>query len=268
MFDFFRFFYFISLFFSFLYFFLFQSSNSNDVESRIFVLPLNEYCLEPSENVYTNLVMQNPLEYPTNLTNTVTTAINTNLCNASTSSFVAQNTIMAPQNQMNSSNVQQPSQQQQSYTTQSLTTPMKGIIPKLQHEESKGIPIPGRAQSHDDIHMLGTGSAYGSPNSNYGISPNSPRGQYMQYSCSPVSTGLNASPPINCGSYSMTGGITVARRALSRAASPLSSSVPSNSLSASSLPKSSSSSNSRYYAVSKNCSRSEQKCFSYAQKNT
>lgn len=258
--------YFISLFFLSLSFFLshiflsFPSSDSNEVESRYFVLPLNEIALESSENVYTNLVMQNPLECPTNLTTTVTTALNTNPYDASSSSFVAQNTIMAPHN------AHQSAQASSSYTTQSLTTPMKGIIPKLQQEESKGIPIPGRAQSHDDIRMLGTGmgSAYGSPNSNYCISPNSPRGQYM-YSYSPSSSGLNASPPMNYGSYSTSGGITVARRALSRAASPLSSSVPSNNFTASSVPKSSSSSNSRYIAVSKNCSRSEQNVFSYAQ---
>lgn len=205
--------------------------------------------------------MQNPLETPTNLTTTVTTAINTSQCNASTSNFVAQNAIMTSHNAINTNNASQPTQSQSnpsSYTTQSLTTPMKGIIPKLQQEESKGIPIPGRAQSHDDIRMMGTGSTYGSPNSNYGISPNSPRGQFM-YGYSPNATGMSASPPINSGSLTMTGGISVARRALSRAASPLSSSVPSNSLSASNIPKSSSSSNSRYIAVSKNCSRSEPK---------
>lgn len=214
--------------------------------------------------------MHNPLEPPTHLTATVTTAINTNQCIASTSNVVAPNAIMAPHNLINSNNAQQQNQTQSnplSYTTQSLTTPMKGIIPKLQHEETKGIPIPGRAQSHDDIRMLGTGSAYGSPNSNYGISPNSPRSQYF-YGSSPNSSGLNASPPINYGSYTTTGGMNIARRALSRAASPLSSSVPNNSLSASNLPKSGFSSNSRYIAVSKHCSRSEPKCvyISYTEK--
>lgn len=255
------FFYFISCFLFFVFFFFFfQSSNSNEVESRFFVLPLNEINLEPSENVYTNLVMQNPLENPTNLA-TVTTAINTNEFNASTSNFIAQNPNITSPYAMQS--YEMASQQQPlSYTTQSLTTPIKGIIPKLQHEESKGIPIPGRAQSHDDIRMLAIGSGgsgYNSPNSNYGLSPNSPHSQYM-YGCSPMGLGSNSSPPINynSGSYPTKGGITIARRALSRATSPLSSSVPS---STTNIPKiTSSGSSSRYIAVSKNCSRSEQKC--------
>lgn len=218
--------------------------------------------------------MQNPLESPTNLT--------TNRC---TSNFdIAQNVMQCTTSNISSSTSQLLQHQQPSsspptitesyYTTQSLTTPMKGIIPKLQHEESKGIPIPGRAQSHDDIRMLGAESSYGSPNSNYGLSPNSPRGQYM-YGGSPNSTGFNASPPNRsaCGSYSSTSAISgsggggvgnnmTARRAISRAASPLSSSVPCN-INTTGIMASkarSSTSNSRYIAVSKNCSRSDQMC--------
>lgn len=249
----FRFLYFISLFFSFLYSFFFQSSN--ELESRFFVLPLNEYTLEPTENVYTNMIMQNPLENPTNLA--TVTPINRTY-DASTSNYVAQRfTNSIPDNGMRAGS--QPPQSSSSYTTQSLTSPIKGIIPRLQREETEGIPIPGRAQSHDDIRLFGTGSGYNSPNSNYCISPNSPRGQYM-YSCSPI--GMNSSPPpinYNGSSYFTKGGVTVARRALSRATSPLSSSVPSNTYTNTPPNKISSSTNNRNIAVSNNCSRSDQK---------
>lgn len=222
------------LFFSFLCsFFLFQSSN--ELESRYFVLPLNEISLEPSENVYTNLVSQNPLENPTNLATTST------LPSAySTSSFIAHNS-MAPYSYR--SDAAQPS----SYTTQSLTIPIKGIIPKLQREESDVIPIPGRAQSHDDIRMVSSG--YSTPS--YGVSPNSPRSQYM-YGCSP-NMPYSSSPPINSGSPVAKGGIAVARRQLSRATSPLSSSVPTSSFTTNAYKSSSV----RHIAVSKNCSRSD-----------
>lgn len=200
------------------------------------------------------MVMQNPLEISTNLA----TVTNTTVCNthelppyASASNYVAQS--------MDSSMYRAGSQPapSSSYTTQSLTTPIKGIIPKLQREESEGIPIPGRAQSHDDIRMLGTGSGYNSPNSNYCISPNSPRGQFM-YGCSPM--GMNSSPPINYNnSYLSTrGGVTVARRALSRATSPLSSSVPSNSYITNAQKISSSTNNRNIAASNNNCSRSDQ----------
>lgn len=242
--------------------------------------------------------MQNPLDTPkTKLTNTTntTSAITHNRSStlASTSNLnIAQNVIQRASNSsysnISSSASQLPQYQAASspptitesyYTTQSLTTPMKGIIPQLQHEESKGIPIPGRAQSHDDIRMLGAaGSSYGSPPSNYGLSPNSPRGQYM-YGSSPnsavgVGDSFNASPPIRStyGSYASTTAISgsggnsgmgnnmTARRAISRAASPLSNSVPSNINTTGIMASraSPSTSNSRYIAVSKNCSRSEQ----------
>lgn len=194
--------------------------------------------------------MKNPLENPTNLatvnrTNDATTT--------SSANFVAQNFAQiasTPENAMRAGS-QPPSSP---YTTQSLTSPIKGIIPRLQREASEGIPIPGRAQSHDDIRMLGTGSGYSSPNSNYCISPNSPRGQYM-YSCSPV--GMNSSPPINYHGSPTKGGYTVARRALSRATSPLSSSVPGTGGTYINAPKIGSSTHNRNSAVSNNSSRSE-----------
>lgn len=193
------------------------------------------------------MVMQNPLENPT-----VTSAIRTNEPYTSTSNnFIAQNT-----NSQYAINVA--AQQPMSYTTQSLTSPIKGIIPKLQREESERIPIPGRAQSHDDIRMLGTGSGYNTPNSSYCISPNSPRGQYM-YGSSPM--GSNLSPPIR-------GGFTVARRALSRATSPLSSSVPSSYNTNLQPNKISSSTNTRNLAVNNNCSRSDQMCPFHSNKQT
>lgn len=253
--------------------------------------------------------MQNPIDTPTKLT-TTTTNTNTSVITvnrsssstlASTSQFggATQNLMQSYANSSMSSSASQLPQYQASsspptitesyYTTQSLTTPIKGIIPKLQHEESKGIPIPGRAQSHDDIRMLGApSSSYGSPNSNYGVSPNSPRGSQYMYGCSPnSSSGFNASPPIRntYGSYASTTAISgsvsgggvgsgsgmgnnmTARRAISRAASPLSSSVPCNINTTGIMASkaSPSTSNSRYIAVSKNCSRSDQMCpFSYA----
>lgn len=146
-----------------------------------------------------------------------------------------------------------PTQPSMSYTTTSLTTPIKGIIPKLQRcDETQGIPIPGRAQSHDDIRMIGSGCS--SPGSNYGISPMSPRTQYI-YGSSPSGMNNN-SPPISCyGSPHLNIGNAVARRALSRATSPLSSSVPTTSINQYYKP---SSSHSRSQAVNNsNCSRSE-----------
>lgn len=191
------------------------------------------------------MVMQNPLE---TLTNLVTSSNRTNESNASTSSFIAHNT-----NSQYAINVA--AQQPSAYQTQSLTSPIKGIIPKLQREESERIPIPGRAQSHDDIHMLGTGSGYNTPNSNYCISPNSPRGQYM-YGSSPM--GSNLSPPIR-------GGFTAARRALSRATSPLSSSVPTSYVQPNRV---GSSTNIRNIAASNNCSRSDPLCPFHTQKQS
>lgn len=216
------------------------------------------------------MVNQNPLENPTNL-GTVTTVRRLIEPIQTTSCFVAQNTNQPSQSQIQSQSLSLSqsqlnnavSQQTTSYTTQSLTTPIKGIIPKLQREESEGIPIPGRAQSHDDIRMLGTGSGYNTPNSNYGVSPNSPRGQYM-YGCSPSGMPSNLSPPVNYNggnSYlPKGGGFTAARRALSRATSPLSTSVPSNSYINNAQYKPSSSTNVRNNAVSNNCSRSDQMC--------
>ncbi|XP_055295604.1 putative mediator of RNA polymerase II transcription subunit 26 isoform X2 [Sitodiplosis mosellana] len=234
-----------------------DESESHELESPFFVLPLNEITLEPSEKFYTNMVMQNPLENPTNLA-TVTTENRTN--DASTSSnCVAQNfTQSMPDNAMRAG-----SQPPSTYTTQSLTSPIKGIIPRLQREESEGIPIPGRAQSHDDIRLFGTGSGYNSPNSNYCISPNSPRGQYM-YGCSPV--GMNSSPPINynSSSYLTKGGYSVARRVLSRATSPLSSSVPGNNTYINAPNKFNASTNNRNIAVSNNCSSTRMVPFDYA----
>lgn len=218
------------------------------------------------------MVIQNPLENPTNL-GTVTRVRRLNEPSQTTSSFVAQNTNQPSQLQIQSQSLSQSqsqlnnaiSQQTTSYTTQSLTTPIKGIIPKLQREASEGIPIPGRAQSHDDIRMLGTGtgSGYNTPNSNYGVSPNSPRGQYM-YGYSPSGMPSNLSPPVNYNggnSYlPKSGGFTAARRALSRATSPLSTSGPSNSYINNAQYKPSSSTNVRNNAVSNNCSRSDQMC--------
>lgn len=240
--------------------------------------------------------MQNPIDTPTKLTNTTntTSAIthNRSSTHASTANYdaaphIVQRTIHSSNSNISSSASRLPQYQaspspptitESYYTTQSLTTPIKGIIPQLQHEESKGIPIPGRAQSHDDIRMLGAaGSSYGSPTSNYGLSPNSPRDQYL-YGSSPTGGvgggSFNASPPIRSayGSYASTTAISgsgshsgmgnnmTARRAISRAASPLSNSVPCNINTTGIMASraSPSTSNSRYIAVSKNCSRSDQ----------
>lgn len=201
------------------------------------------------------MVMKNPLENPTNLasvnrTNDATATSSTN--------FVAQNFTQIASTMENTMRAGSQPPSSPIYTTQSLTSPIKGIIPRLQREESEVIPIPGRAQSHDDIRMLGTGSGYNSPNSNYCISPNSPRGQYM-YSCSPV--GLNSSPPINYSGSPNKGGYTIARRALSRATSPLSSSVPGGGGSTYiNSPKFGSSTHNRNIAVNNNSSRSDQMC--------
>lgn len=85
------------------------------------------------------------------------------------------------------------------------------IKPLIHRQESSSIPIPGRAQSHDDIHLISNSPRYES------FSPNSSR--YISYD-SPGS-----SPFTQYGSQ-LRAGRTVASRAISRTESPLSSSVP------------------------------------------
>lgn len=199
--------------------------------------------------MYTNLVLTNPLHestapppqpyHPTHSS----TAPPTPAATASTNAF-----------QWDNQPVERLANSGQEYTTTSLTSPLKGVIPTLMREESHSIPIPGRAQSHDDIRMFGVGSnnnsCYISPRSNYCFTPISPTGQYT------CESPTNLSPPINyySGNKLHVGGAMVARRALSRAASPLSHSVPTG-VQYSSSPSSSSC---RTNAV-KNCSRSEPK---------
>lgn len=193
--------------------------------------------------MYTNLVLTNPHDSTAPQTHHhstyPSTAPTTPLATAQTSAFQ-----WGPSDRSANST--------QEYTTTSLTSPLKGVIPSLMREESHSIPIPGRAQSHDDIRMIGVGSnnniCYGSPRSNYCFSPISPTGQYT------CNSPINLSPPVNyySGNQLHVGGTMVARRALSRAASPLSNSVPTG------VQYSSSPSSCRTNAV-KNCSRSDQK---------
>lgn len=235
-----------------------QSSNSNELESRFYVLPLTELNLESPANIYTNLVLTNPLEQ--NLATTLVNSTNETKSTSSTSPLAhcQQQTQSIQSNRYQSLNnnnnligmktsdaYAQPSM---SYTTSSLTTPIKGIIPRLQHEETRGIAIPSRAQSHDDIRMIGSG--YNTPPYSMCNSPNI-------YGSSPIGMcSINSSPPTNyCGSPHLNA--SVARRALSRAASPLSSSVPSTSYISNANHNRSSSITSRSSAVNTNCSRSE-----------
>lgn len=234
--------YFISAFFSLspslsLSFFIFLllylssygSSNPNELDSRFFVLPLTDFTLESPANIYSNLVLANPLDQSDLTTTTSIASTSTNVPKPNTilfqnENFASPQTVQTYSSQLSGGELYAATHSPMSNKTTSLTTPIKGIIPKLQRQESQGIPIPGRAQSHDDIRFIGSG--YSSPGSNYGISPMSPR---HMYGSSPIGfNGGNSSPPISCyGSpYLGTGNVTVARRALSRATSPLSSSVP------------------------------------------
>lgn len=240
--------------FSFFPFFLyFLSSNSTENESRFYVLPLTEFNLETPSNLYTNLVLTNPIETPIAASPTTTTVLSTNQQNSSPK--FAQNNVNIQTAQKNYSNQSSTSAMPpMSYTTTSLTSPLKGTIPKLQREETQNIPIPGRAQSHDDIRMIGSGSGYSSPSgSNYCISPVSPKGQF--FGSSPVGMGMSSSPPVSYYGNShlgVAGGAPMVRRVMSRAASPLSSSVSSNS----GIYNKNSSSNSRYN-VNTSSNRSE-----------
>lgn len=100
--------------------------------------------------------------------------------------------------------------------------PPKGKIHSLIREESRGIPIPGRTQSHDDIHLLG------------GNSPRSPgSGRYSPSKF--IICGSPGSPPMihygqpmaqvvhNANNYTSN---THSSQNNSQTASPLSSSVP------------------------------------------
>lgn len=197
--------------------------------------------------MYTNLVLTNPLE---------STTPKSHLAPYSSSTAPATPVASAPPSafQWNSAQNDRSTSSTQEYTTTSLTSPLKGVIPTLMREESHSIPIPGRAQSHDDIRMIGVGSnnnsCYGSPRSNYGFTPISPTGQFM------CNSPTHFSPPVtySTGNQLHVGGAMVARRALSRAVSPLSHSVPTG-VQYSSSPSVSSC---RTNAV-KNCSRSDQK---------
>lgn len=254
-------FYFFVLFFAvvaavlnvnFLFFFHFWHSKSARSDTRVYVLPLTELNLETPSNVYTNLVLTNPLEHtapqfhhpPTHASTAPTTPVAT--APAAASAFQWDDIASRPSER--SANASQ------EYTTTSLTSPLKGVIPMLKREETQSIPIPGRTQSHDDIRMFGvdgSNSRGGSPRPNYYFAPISPTGQYT------CNSPTNFSPPItNYGGNQQlhVGGAMVARRALSRAVSPLSHSVPSQ-VQYSSSPSSSSSC--RTNAV-KNCSRSDQ----------
>lgn len=257
------------LFFSLFYVFFFlslslylQSSNSNELESRFYVLPLTELNLESPANIYTNLVLTNPLEQ--NIATTLVNSTNETKSTSATSPLAQyqQQTQLIQLNRCqslnNNNNIDNSNligiktsdayaQPSMSYTTSSLTTPIKGIIPRLQHEETRGIAIPSRAQSHDDIRMIGSG--YNTPPYSMCNSPN-------LYGSSPIGmSSINSSPPTNCyGSPHLN---TPARRALSRAASPLSSSVPSTSYISNANYNKSSSITSRSSAVNTNCSRSE-----------
>lgn len=91
--------------------------------------------------------------------------------------------------------------------------PPKGKIQSLKREESHGIPIPGRAQSHDDIHLLS--------------SPRSPAsGRYSPSKF--IICGSTGSPPTHHYGQtvpSVTNSVTNSS-VYSYSASPLSSSVP------------------------------------------
>lgn len=230
-----------------IYFLLFWNSNSRRLDTRVYVLPLTELHLETPSDVYTNLILTNPLESTAPQSHYSThssTAPPTPIATAQPNAFQWDTTKQTVS--VNST---------QEYTTTSLTSPLKGVIPTLMREESHSIPIPGRTQSHDDIRMIGVAShnnsCFGSPRTNYCFSPISPMSPTGHYTCN---SPTNLSPPINyySGNQLHVGGTMVARRALSRATSPLSHSVPTG-VQYSSSPSSSSC---RTSAV-KNCSRSD-----------
>lgn len=113
-------------------------------------------------------------------------------------------------------------EQQQMYDMASTSTspsripnlPPKGKIHSLICEESRGIPIPGRTQSHDDIHQLG------------GNSPRSPGSGRYSPSKFIICRGTPNSPPIVHYDQPMMNENNIAIRSNSQTILPLSSSVP------------------------------------------
>lgn len=170
---------------------------------------MTDISIESPTNVYTNLLSCNPLE------TTILSNNNTKNIDATTADLHRERS---------------PSPLRLSTTSlPSAASHSSGTLPKLIRQESQSIPIPNRAQSFDNIHYRHLSNSYcSSPQSDYCLSPLSPTSQYTR-SVSPSF----ASPPITSqqtyGSkfISVGGSIMVAKRAITRATSPLSSSVPS-----------------------------------------
>lgn len=179
-------------------------------DSRTYIGQMTDISTEPSSNVYTNLLSCNPLDMTT-------------LSNNNTANYALAATTMTDLHRERS-----PSPLRLSTTSlPSAASHSSGTLPKLIRQESQSIPIPNRAQSFDNIHYHQLSNSYcSSPQSDYCLSPTS---QYTR-SVSPSF----ASPPIrdtNQQMYgskfiSVGGSIMVAKRAITRATSPLSSSVP------------------------------------------
>lgn len=253
------------------------SRRSHEHDSQFFVLPLTELTLEPPANLYTNLVLTNPLEH--NVVDTTKANHSYDYQTTETTSspppppsvpYTQAQSLQSIRSMQwynstvdiaHSANHHLPQPQPVPYTTSSLTTPitLKGTIPRLQRESTHSIPIPIRTQSHDDIRMIGSASS--TPSGSPCISPNMYGSSPFGGGCGGGGSGLGAmnSPPTHHHTYH--GGAspylsaTIARRAISRASSPLSSSVPSTA-NANTKPTSLSS---RSQAVNSNYSRSGHK---------
>lgn len=227
------------LFFSYIFILFFLNSNASFLESRIYVLPLTEISLESASS--------NPLEPRPSASTLPRDASPSRYWDESRHEFAT----------FSGNDFAQSS-------TSSLTSPLKGTIPKLLREETRSIPIPGRAQSHDDIRMFRVGvsssSCCSSPQSTC-FSPASPSGLYMNLCNSPDSS----SPPVS--GYdgrrlgAGTGPATVTRKLFYRATSPLSNSVPTGMYSSTSSRTISARQmhSSNQDNVAKTCGRSEKK---------
>lgn len=180
---------------------------------------MTDISIESPTNVYTNLLSSNPLE-------TTTHSDNYSNINNFTNHSLTSTTIVESERERSSSPLR--------LSTTSLpsgsASHSSGTLQKLIRQESQSIPIPNRAQSFDNIHYHHHNNSYcSSPQSDYCLSPLSPTSDYIRsVSSSPFcgqSGGLSNTNQ-QTKFMSVGGSIMMAKRAISRAPSPLSSSVP------------------------------------------
>lgn len=194
-------------------------SRLNEFNTRTYIGQITDCSsIETPSNVYTNLLKTNPLETTTHPNKL-----------SSISNFVSK-THQIP-NEYYQHYERSPSPSLRLSTT-SPASHSSGTLLKLIREESQSIPIPNRAQSFDNIHYHhhNSNSLCNSPQSDYCSSPSNQyiRGGSLSNHASPPIYGQSNQPSMYGSKYVSVGGnIMVAKRAISRATSPLPNSVPS-----------------------------------------